>query len=59
VRDIVVLIDRGQGAAETLAGAGYALHAVATLPELLSEWRRTGAVTEAQFDEVRAFLGQA
>ncbi len=58
VRDIVVLIDRGQGAAQSLAGAGYQLHAVATLPELLGEWKRTGAVTAEQYDEIVAFLGQ-
>ncbi len=58
VRDIVVLIDRGQGASATLAEAGYTLHAVATLPELLPEWQRTGAISLAQAEEVRAFLAQ-
>jgi uridine monophosphate synthetase len=58
VRDIVVLIDRGQNAAETLAEAGYRLHAVVTLPELLAEWQRAGAITEAQVEEVRVFLGR-
>lgn len=58
VRDIVVLIDRGQGAAEALAEAGYRLHAVVTLPALLAEWRRTGAISEAQFAEVTTFLAQ-
>jgi uridine monophosphate synthetase len=56
VRDIVVLIDRGQGAGPMLAEAGYQLHAVAALPELLDEWLRSGAITREQFDEVAAFL---
>ncbi len=56
VRDIVVLIDRGQGAATALAQAGYCLHAVVTLPELLEEWLRVGAITRARYDEVRSFL---
>jgi len=56
VRDIVVLIDRGQGAGPMLAEAGYQLHAVVTLNELLDEWLREGAITQAQFDEVKDFL---
>ena len=56
VRDIVVLIDREQGAKATLAAAGYTLHAVATLRELLDEWRSSGAITLEQFDEVVTFL---
>lgn len=56
VRDIVVLIDREQGAKETLAIAGCTLHAVATLRELLDEWRGSGAITLEQFNEVVTFL---
>jgi uridine monophosphate synthetase len=56
VRDIVVLIDRGQGAGPMLAEAGYQLHAVATLPKLLDEWLRAGAISREQFDEVVEFL---
>jgi uridine monophosphate synthetase len=56
VKDIVVLIDRGQGGKETLAAAGYTLHAVTTLKPLLDEWRSSNAITQTQFEEVRAFL---
>jgi uridine monophosphate synthetase len=56
VHDIVVLIDRGQGAGPMLAEAGYQLHAVVNLPDLLPEWLRAGAVSQAQFEEVQAFL---
>ena len=56
VRDIVVLIDRGQGAGPMLAEAGYQLHAVVTLHDLLPEWLRSGAISQAQFEEVQAFL---
>ncbi len=56
VTDIVVLIDREQGAKEMLAQAGYAFHAVTTLSALLSEWRNTGAISETQRQEVVAFL---
>lgn len=56
VRDIVVLIDREQGAAESLGRAGYCLHAVASLSQLLNVWQSSGAVTEAQAGEVRRFM---
>jgi uridine monophosphate synthetase len=56
VRDIVVLIDREQGAKQTLAAAGYSLHAVVTLRELLDLWRESGAVTAAQYEAVLEFL---
>ncbi|MGQ9501941.1 MAG: orotidine-5'-phosphate decarboxylase [Anaerolineae bacterium] len=58
VRDIVVLIDRGQGAATALAQAGYRLHAVVTLAELLEEWLRSNAITRAQYEAVLDFLAQ-
>ncbi len=56
VRDIVVLIDREQGAQAALAAAGYRLHAVATLGELLGAWLASGAITPEQHQAVRAFL---
>jgi uridine monophosphate synthetase len=56
VSDIVVLIDRGQGAGPMLAEAGYRLHAVVTLHDLLPEWLRSGAISQAQFEEVQDFL---
>jgi uridine monophosphate synthetase len=56
VRDIVVLIDRGQGAGAMLAEAGYRLHSVVNLNDLLPEWLRTGAISQAQFEEVMEFL---
>lgn len=56
VRDIVVLVDREQGAARSLAEAGYTMHAVATLSELLGEWLRLGAMTETQYAEVVAYV---
>lgn len=56
VRDIVVLIDREQGARAVLQAAGYTLHAVATLRELLPHWRTSGAITAEQAAAVDAFL---
>ena len=56
VRDVVVLIDREQGAQETLAAAGYRLRAVVTLRQLLEAWHASGAVTPEQYQAVLAFL---
>lgn len=56
VRDIVVLIDRMQGAQAVLAAAGYTLHSVLTLPALLDQWRSQGAITPEQHAEVIALL---
>ncbi len=56
VEDIVVLIDREQGAGQMLAEAGYRLHAVVTMRELLEEWRASGAITAEQFARVNDFL---
>jgi uridine monophosphate synthetase len=56
VRDVVVLIDRQSGAREALAEAGYALHAVLTLSDMLDHWERTGRVPATQIAAARAFL---
>ena len=58
VRDVVVLIDRQSGAAETLAQAGYRLHAVFTLAEMLDHWERTNRAPADQISAVRQFLSQ-
>ncbi|MBL8092544.1 MAG: orotidine-5'-phosphate decarboxylase [Anaerolineales bacterium] len=56
VRDIVVLVDRESGARETLMQAGFRLHAVATIRQLLPHWRRIGALTAEQEQAVLEFL---
>ena len=56
VHDVVVLIDRQGGAAQDLADAGYNLHSVYTLMELIEHWTGAGKVSQQQADEVRDFL---
>ena len=56
VRDVIVLIERGHAARATLGAAGYQLHAVVTLDQLLDEWKRSDAITQAQYNEVQSFL---
>jgi uridine monophosphate synthetase len=59
VHDVVVLIDREQGASEYLAQDGYKLHSVATLSELLREWKRVGDISAEQFEQVSEYLKAA
>lgn len=59
VKDIVVLVDRQSGAKEALTGAGFHLHAVLTITELLDHWEKTGQVSEKKITETREFLSQS
>ena len=56
VRDVVVLVDRQSGAKEALEAAGFHLHAVLTITELLAYWEETGKVESQKIGETRAFL---
>ena len=56
VKDVVVLIDRQSGAKESLAGAGYSLHAVLTIGQLLEYWEETGKVEKDKIEATRKFL---
>ncbi len=57
VRDVVVLIDRESGAREALAEAGYRMHALFTLSQLLDHWETIQRLPAEQIASVRAFLG--
>ncbi len=56
VKDIVVLVDRQSGAKEALTGAGFHLHAVLTITQLLDYWEKTGKVGKEKIAETRDFL---
>lgn len=56
VRDVVVLIDRQSGAAEALEKAGFHLHAVMKLTEMLDYWEAACKVPQQQIEAVRDFL---
>ncbi len=56
VKDIVVLVDRQSGAKESLAQAGYSMHAVLTIGQLLEYWEETGKVGTDKIEETRKFL---
>ena len=59
VKDIVVLVDRQSGAKESLAQAGYSMHAVLTISQLLDYWEETGKVEKEKIAETRTFLKQS
>jgi len=56
VKDVVVLVDRQSGAMESLEQAGFHLHAVLTITQLLDYWERTGKVGKEKIIETRRFL---
>jgi uridine monophosphate synthetase len=56
VHDVVVLIDRQSGALQALAQAGYRLHSVFTLGQLLDHWEKDHRVPVEQITAVRRFL---
>ena len=58
VKDVVVLIDRQSGAKESLEQAGFAMHAVLTITQLLDYWEKTGKVEKDKIEETRKFLEQ-
>ena len=59
VKDIVVLVDRQSGAKESLAQAGYSMHAVLTIRQLLDYWEENEKVSKDKIVETRNFLQNA
>lgn len=59
MKDVVVLVDRQSGAKESLEQAGYNLHAVLTITQLLDHWETNGKVEKGKIEETRAFLKQS
>lgn len=58
VRDVVVLIDRESGATQSLAEAGYRMHALLTLTRLLDICEAQGRVSPEHIAATRAFLAE-
>jgi len=56
VRDVVVLVDRGQGGRRRLANAGYRLHAVLSLRDILKVLRAADRIDDATLQRVLAYL---
>ena len=58
VKDVVVLVDRQSGAKESLAQAGYSMHTVLTISQLLEYWEENGQVKNDKIEATRKFLAQ-
>jgi uridine monophosphate synthetase len=58
VKDVVVLVDRQSGAKESLEQAGYSLHAVLTISDMLAYWESTGKVAQDRVNATRKFLSE-
>ena len=56
MKDVVVLIDRQSGAKESLEQAGYSMHTVLTITQLLDYWEGNGKVGKDKIVETRNFL---
>jgi uridine monophosphate synthetase len=56
VKDVVVLVNRQSGAKESLEQAGYSLHAVLTISDMLAYWESTGMVGKEKIEATRKFL---
>ena len=59
VKDVVVLVDRQSGAKESLAQAGYSMHAVLTITQMLDYWEENGKVEKDKIEETRKFLEES
>lgn len=57
ITDIVVLVDRLQGAKEQLAEAGYTLRAAFTIKQLMDYGLRTGRLTKEKYEQIVEYLG--
>jgi uridine monophosphate synthetase len=58
VKDVVVLVDRQSGAKESLEQAGYSMHAVFTIRQLLDYWEQNEKVEKDKIEETRKFLSE-
>ena len=56
VKDVVVLVDRQSGAKESLEQAGYSMHAVLTISQLLDYWEENAKVEKDKIEVTRKFL---
>src|SRR5215207_6974224 len=59
VKDVVVLVDRQSGAKESLEQAGYTMHAVLTIRQLLDHWEQTEKVEKDKIEDTRKFFSQS
>jgi uridine monophosphate synthetase len=58
VKDVVIILDREQGGAAKLAKAGYTLHSVAKLSDVLASLVKQDRLSKEKRDEVARFIAE-
>ena len=58
VKDILVIIDREQGGKKLLADAGYTLHSLGTLTDIVEHLSYVGKVSDEMKNKVKAFIAE-
>lgn len=58
VKDLVVLVDREQGAKKILSAKGYQVHCICTLSEIVQELCRSQKITAEMAQSVSTFIQQ-
>lgn len=56
VSGIMVLIDREQGGAKQLTDAGYKMHSIFTLSELLEFYLEEGLISQEKYEQIRNYI---
>ncbi|MFH1225514.1 MAG: orotate phosphoribosyltransferase [Candidatus Diapherotrites archaeon] len=56
VKDVIVLVDRGQGGKEQLAERGYKLHSVLAVGELLEELHKAGKLSGEEYKSAAEYF---
>jgi len=57
VEDAIIVLDREQGAKETMKQMGVNLHSLITLREILEYMKEEGTIDDSQYDKVMDYLG--
>jgi|TARA_B100002003_G_scaffold172648_1_gene160599 uridine monophosphate synthetase len=58
VEDVLIVLDRGQGASETLSKENVKLHCLITLKELLKYLKDKNKIDENKYNEIIDYLGK-
>lgn len=56
VNEVIVLVDRQSGAKEALVEAGYQMHSVLTIRDMINHWEKSARVSEDKIEATRLFL---
>lgn len=58
IKDMIVLLDRGQGGPLTMKQHGYKCHSIANIYDIIAVLEKHKKITQAQVEKAREFLSQ-